>query len=137
VSAQVQRFLLDTCIWSALVRRSHPSLMVRIARLQRDQVMLSPVVLGELLVGYYKGDRTPQRKLAIDQIVATATESTVDHAVAATYAQIRAQLEAAGTPIGRNDTWIAAEALHHKLTLVTDNTREFERVPGLQVENWL
>ena len=51
--------------------------------------------------------------------------------------QLRAELETAGTPINPNDTWIAAEALHHKLILVTDNMREFERVPKLNVENWL
>jgi predicted nucleic acid-binding protein len=62
---------------------------------------------------------------------------TINSRVADTYAHLRAQLEQAGTPTGPNDTWIAAEALHHKLVLVTDNTREFSRVPGLQVENWL
>jgi tRNA(fMet)-specific endonuclease VapC len=62
---------------------------------------------------------------------------TITSRVADSYGQLRAQLEAAGTPIGPNDTWIAAEALHHKLVLVTDNVREFSRVPGLPVENWL
>jgi tRNA(fMet)-specific endonuclease VapC len=62
---------------------------------------------------------------------------TINSRIADTYSQLRAQLELAGTPIGPNDTWIAAEALHHKLVLVTDNVREFSRVPGLRVENWL
>ena len=57
--------------------------------------------------------------------------------MAETYAQLRTSLETAGTPIGPNDTWIAAEALHHRLVMVTDNVGEFSRVPKLRVENWL
>ena len=49
----------------------------------------------------------------------------------------RSELEQAGTPIGPNDTWIAAEAVYHQLVLVTDNTREFARVSGLLLENWI
>lgn len=62
---------------------------------------------------------------------------TVNRQVAIEYARLRSLLEQGGTPIGPNDTWIAAEALHHKLVLVTDNASEYSRVPGLQVENWL
>jgi tRNA(fMet)-specific endonuclease VapC len=53
------------------------------------------------------------------------------------YALVRAHLERQGTPIGANDTWIAAQALTIGATLVTDNEREFSRVPGLPLENWL
>ncbi len=98
---------------------------------------MSPVVLGELEVGYLKGDRAATRRAALDHIITSAQALQIDHGVAATYAQLRTTLEFAGTPIGPNDTWIAAEALHHKLVLVTDNVREFERVPKLRVENWL
>lgn len=131
------RYLLDTNVWSALIRRRNPALAARITALRIDQVMLSPVVLGELIVGYYKGDQTPARRAVIDQIMGAATPLHITPAVSDTYARLRATLEQAGTPIGRNDTWIAAEALHEKLTLITGNLREFERVPGLLVENWL
>ena len=94
-------------------------------------------MLGELQLGYYKGDRTPKRLAVIDTIRLHSELLILTSCVSDTYAQLRAQLEAAGTPIGPNDTWIAAEAVHHKLVLVTHNTREFERVPGLKVENWL
>jgi tRNA(fMet)-specific endonuclease VapC len=131
------RYLLDTNIWSALIRRSNAGLIKRFEALERGRVVLSPIVLGELQVGYYKGDRTPKRLAVIDTIRSHAELLTITSRVSDTYAQLRAQLEAAGTPIGPNDTWIAAEALHHKLVLVTNNTREFERVPGLRVENWV
>lgn len=132
-----ERYLIDTNIWSALIRRSSMALVQRFSSLQFDQVFLSQIVLGELQLGYYKGDRTPKRRQVIDHISANSQALTLTSNVSATYAQLRAELEQAGTPIGPNDTWIAAEALHHKLVLVTDNTREFERVPRLKIENWM
>lgn len=131
------RYLLDTNIWSALIRRNHAGLVKRFEVLERSQIALSPIVLGELQVGYYKGDRTPKRLAVIDMIRTNSELLVINSRVSDTYAQLRTQLETAGTPIGPNDTWIAAEALHHKLVLVTDNLREFSRVPGLRVENWL
>lgn len=131
------RYLLDTNIWSALIRRNNPGLVKRFELLERSQIALSPIVLGELQAGYYKGDRTPRRLAVIDMIRTNSEPLVINSRVSDRYAQLRTQLEAAGTPIGPNDTWIAAEALLHKLVLVTDNVREFSRVPGLRVENWL
>jgi len=132
-----KRYLIDTNIWSALIRRSNAGLLKRFETLESAHIALSPIVLGELQVGYYKGDRTPKRLGVIETIRSSSELLTINSRVADSYSQLRAQLEQAGTPIGPNDTWIAAEALHHKLVLVTDNTREFSRVPGLQIENWL
>ena len=131
------RYLLDTNIWSALIRRSNTGLIKRFETLERGRLALSPIVLGELQVGYYKGDRSPKRLAVIEAIRTSSELLNITSRVADGYAQLRAQLETAGTPIGPNDTWIAAEALHHKLVLVTNNVREFERVPGLKVENWI
>ena len=131
------RYLIDTNIWSALIRRSSPLLVARFSALALNQVFLSPIVWGELQVGYYKGDQTAQRSQAIAHISANSQLLVLDGAVSLAYAQLSAQLEQDGTPIGPNDTWIAAEALCHQLVLVTDNTREFSRVNGLTVENWL
>jgi tRNA(fMet)-specific endonuclease VapC len=61
----------------------------------------------------------------------------IDYNTTRHYGKIRALLERQGTPIGANDTWIAAQALAIDATLVTDNEREFSRVPGLSLENWL
>ncbi len=137
MTSTLDRYLLDTNIWSALIRRSSAALIKRFETLEQGRVALSPIVLGELQLGYYKGDRTPKRLAVIDTIRLHSELLILTSRVSDTYAQLRAQLEAAGTPIGPNDTWIAAEAVHHKLVLVTHNTREFERVPGLKVENWL
>lgn len=133
----VAGYLIDTNIWSFLQRRSYPKLTARFAKLKPDQLFLSPVVRGELETGYLKGDKMPQRRQALDLIIATTQHLLIDQETAVRYAHLRTQLEQAGTPIGRNDTWIAAEALHHKLTVVTDNVGEFQRVKGLKVENWM
>ncbi len=137
MTSATDRYLLDTNIWSALIRRSNAGLVKRFEALERSRLALSPIVLGELQVGYYKGDRTPKRLAVIEAIRSSSELLSINSRIADTYAQLRSQLELAGTPIGPNDTWIAAEALHHKLVLVTDNTSEFSRVPGLKVENWL
>ena len=130
-------YLIDTNIWSHLQRRTTTKLVHRFANIPSNQMFLSPVVWGEMVTGFLKGDQAPYRRTAIDQIRSSAQRLRIDDGVAETYAQLRTSLETAGTPIGPNDTWIAAEALHHKLVVVTDNVREFERVPQLQVENWL
>jgi tRNA(fMet)-specific endonuclease VapC len=137
MTSATDRYLLDTNIWSALIRRSSAGLIKRFEALERGRIALSPIVLGELQLGYYKGDRTPKRLAVIDTIRLHSEVLAITSRVSDNYGQLRAQLEAAGSPIGPNDTWIAAEALHHKLVLVTDNMREFSRVPGLRVENWL
>ncbi len=63
-------------------------------------------------------------------------DSHLNQRVGETYAVLRAQLERTGTPIGNNDLWIAAQALALGVTLVTNNTREFDRVPKLKLANW-
>ncbi len=137
MARQRTRYLIDTNIWSALIRRSNVALVAHFRTLAPEQLVLSPIVLGELEVGYYKGDRTPKRRQVLEHITANTQLLALDGGVSVTYARIRAELEQAGTPIGPNDTWIAAEAIYHQLVLVTDNTREFARVSGLLLENWM
>ena len=137
MARQRTRYLIDTNIWSALIRRSNVALVGHFRTLAPEQLVLSPIVLGELDLGYYKGDRTPKRRQVLEHITANTQLLALDGGVSVTYARIRAELEQAGTPIGRNDTWIAAEAVYHQLVLVTDNTREFARVSGLLLENWM
>jgi tRNA(fMet)-specific endonuclease VapC len=129
-------YLIDTNIWSFLQQRKYPQLEARFAKCSPDQLYLSVIVRGELEVGFEKGDMRIERRRSLDKIISSTQHLTVNPAVAVMYAKIRASLEKAGTPIGGNDTWIAAEALHHNLVLITDNICEFERVAGLRVENW-
>ena len=133
----MDRYLIDTNIWSALIRGGSPVLYERFVQLKAQQIFMSSVVYSELELGFQKGDQTAKRRQALDGLLELSTHLMIDMQVAKTYAQVRAALETQGTPIGRNDTWIAAEALHHKLIVVTDNVREFERVEHLKIENWL
>ena len=131
------RYLLDTNIWIYLMRNRPPEVRARFARLKPGAVMLSPVVLGELHVGWRKSAHAEANHVLLDHYVQGAELDPIDAAVAATYGDIRAELEASGTPIGANDLWIAAHARERHCVLVTDNAAEFSRVRGLRVEDWV
>ena len=100
-----------------------------------SQFALPYIVRAELLLGPAKANR-PDRTRIVEQFCAAFQELPFDEKCAVAYAQIRAYLEAAGTPIGPNETIIAATALANNATLVTCNVKEFRRVPLLRVERW-
>ena len=87
--------------------------------------------------GSAERDTAPERDGQIETAASLYDIMPLDHAVLSPYARIRVALEQAGTPIGPLETLISAHALALDLTLVTDNVREFSRVPDLRVENWL
>lgn len=128
--------LLDTNIFIAALK-AHPAVRARLESLPASAVALSPIVLGELQTGVEKSEQVERNRARLEQVVAGLAVPGVDAATSAHYARIRAALERQGTPIGGNDLWIAAQALALGAVLVTDNVKEFSRVPGLAVENWL
>ncbi|WGV27463.1 type II toxin-antitoxin system VapC family toxin [Halotia branconii] len=130
------QYLLDTNVLSNLVRHPQGLVFQRIATVGEDSVCTSIIVACELKFGAAKSGFSRlvhqlERILAILPVL--PLESPVDQH----YAAIRAHLEQAGTPIGPNDLIIAAHTLALDLILVTANTREFERVPALSLDNWL
>jgi tRNA(fMet)-specific endonuclease VapC len=130
------RFLLDTNIVSDLVRHPRGKISERISEVGEEDVCTSIVVAAELRYGATKKNSarlTSQLEAVLGAIEVLALEAPVD----AVYGVIRAGLERAGEPIGANDLFIAAHALALGLTVVTDNEREFSRIDGLRVENWL
>ena len=130
------RYLLDTNILSDLIRKPQGSVARRIAAVGEQAVTTSIIVAAELRYGAQKSgsqniaDRVDLILSAIDVL---RIESPVDRL----YAQTRHRLTQQGNPIGPNDLLIAAHALTLELSVVTANSREFSRVPGLKVENWL
>ena len=128
-------YLLDTNVWIDVLRGANKDVIRRMSLASCDDVRLSSVVLGELLVGANKA-RSHRPLEAVRLLAESYTMIGIDEREAAAYAEIRTQLEANGQPIGPNDLWIAAQASANDLVLVTANTREFQRVPGLEVENW-
>lgn len=129
-------YLLDTNIFIAALK-AHPAVRVRLESVPASAILLSPVVLGELETGVEKSAQVERNRLRLAAVVAGLELVPLDAEVSAAYARIRADLERQGQPIGANDLWIAAQALRLGVTLVTDNVREFSRVKGLVIENWL
>lgn len=132
----MSRYLLDTNILSSLVRDPQGPIAGRIAEVGEGHVATSIVCAAELRFGAAKKGSprlTDQVEAVLDILPVLPLEPPAD----AHYAKLRAALERQGTPIGGNDMLIAAHALVSDSVLVTDNVREFARVPSLRLENWL
>lgn len=130
------QYLLDTNIISDLVRHPQGLVFQRIATIGENSICTSIIVVCELRFGAAKSGslRLVQQ---LDRIFELLPILSLEPPIDQQYAAIRKHLEQAGTPIGPNDLLIAAHALALNLILVTANVREFERVPALNVENWL
>ena len=131
------RYLLDTNICIYIAKYNPPAVRNRFAQHSADELAMSVITLGELCYGAEKSQSPKKTFAVIEQLtnciqVAPMTESVGTH-----YGKIRAKLEQSGQPIGNNDLWIAAHAKAEGWVLVSNNEREFKRVPGLKVENWV
>lgn len=117
--------------------KNRPESVRETFRRHHGQMCISTITLMELIYGAEKSSR-PERNLAdIEGFVARLEVLHYDPAAAAHTGQLRAELAKAGTPIGPYDQMIAGHARSEGLVLVTNNLREFERVPGLRVEDWV
>ncbi len=132
----MKRFSLDTNIVADLVRNPAGVVAQRIAEVGEARVAVSVIVACELRFGAAKSGSA---KLArrVEEILAAVETLPLAPPADLAYARARRALETKGTPIGPNDLLIAAQARALDLTVVTDNVREFRRVPGLDVVNWL
>ena len=133
-------YLLDTNIVSYFLRGASPALNQRIMDSAPDELAISIISAGELRYGLSRlppSRRAAQLAHQLDGLLTAVAVLALPPEAAQHYGTARSQLEAAGPPIGGNDLWIAAHALSQDLTLVTHNTREFERVAGLKLENWV
>jgi tRNA(fMet)-specific endonuclease VapC len=130
------QYMLDTNICIYVVKNYPAKLRERFNRLA-DQLCISTVTLAELHYGAEKSARRLDNLEAIRQFVARLGILPFSTAAAAHYGEIRAALERAGTPAGAYDTLIAGHARSEGMTVVTNNLREFERMPGVRAENWV
>jgi len=126
---------LDTNICSYILRRHPVSMIERFASLQRDQLWLSAVVAAELRFGAVKL-ASPRFSAAVEAWLAGFEVRTWPLEATHHYASIRAVLERSGKLVGGMDMMIAAHVLAEDSVLITNNAREFHRVPGLAVEEW-
>ncbi|MDR1204448.1 MAG: type II toxin-antitoxin system VapC family toxin [Peptococcaceae bacterium] len=131
------KYLLDTNICVYIIKRKPETVLGQLKIKQKEGVAISAITLAELQHGVESSSYREKNAVALGQILAIMTVLPFDGLAAAEYGKIRASLQRKGTPIGPMDTLIAAHAMARRLVLVTNNTREFERVDGLTLENWI
>lgn len=131
------RYLLDTNICIYIARNRPPEVLQRFTGLKPGDVGMSVVTYGELYTGAAKSQQSELALQKLQNIIELIPVLPMSVQTGKYYGEIRATLELAGTPIGNNDLWIAAHARELETTLVSNNLREFERVDGLKLENWV
>ena len=128
--------LLDTNICIYVINTKPPEVLARFHQYRLGDIGISSVVAAELAYGVAKS-QSARNRAALEMFMAPLEILPFDEQAIWRYGDLRAQLEHRGLPIGSLDTMIAAHALSLDATLVTNNTREFERVAGLRLENWV
>ena len=123
----------DTCIG---VLRQRPGMVQRLSQIAPTDCAVSMVTVYELFCGLAKASDPANERQKVGRFVSAIIELPLDRAGAEAAANIRAELERHGTPIGPYDLLIAGQAVAGGLTLVTNNVREFQRVSGLKLESW-
>jgi tRNA(fMet)-specific endonuclease VapC len=131
------RYLLDTNICIYIRRQRQPEVLARFRRLDAGEATISVITYGELLCGAAKSKMRSRALAVIEEFTNFVDVLPLSKEIARIYGDIRAALEARGEVIGANDMWIAAHAKASNLILVTNNEREFKRVPGLKIQNWV
>ena len=129
-------YLLDANIVSNLARNPHGRVADRIKAVGEPNICTSIIVAAELRYGTTK-KASPRLSAQVEALLGAIDTLPLDSPADEVYGSIRTQLELTGTPIGGNDLLIAAQAIALDHTLVTDNDKEFARIDGLHVENWL
>lgn len=129
-------YLLDTNVWVAYLRGKSLKVRQKLEAQPVTEIAICSVVLGELLYGTLRSAKPEANRIAVDALVAPFICLPYDAAAADQFSSIRTHLETRGTPIGPYDLQTAAIAKARGCTVVTHNTDEFGRVPGLLIEDW-
>ena len=131
------KYMLDTNTCIYIIRRKPINVIDRFKKVEISQVGISSITLSELLYGVSKSSKPEQNQMALAQFVAPLEIPAYGDEAAQYYGSIRAFLEKQGTPIGSLDLLIAAHALSLDCILVTNNEKEFNRIPSLKIDNWV
>lgn len=129
-------YMLDTNICIYAIKNKPEQVLQRIKRNVQKGLCISVITLAELEHGVQKSLYPEKNEVALIQFLAILEILPFNDLAAVEYGKICAYLQKRGTPIGTMDMLIAAHAKAEKIVLVTNNTRKFERVPGLKFENW-
>jgi len=130
------RYMLDTNICIYVIRNRPARLRDHFNR-AADELCISVITLAELIYGAEKSTRPRENMAVVEQFCARLEVLPFADRAAAHYGQLWAELEQAGKVIGLHDMMIGGHARSEGLTVVTNNVREFQRVPGLRIENWI
>lgn len=130
------QFMLDTDICSYIMKRSNPTVLRKFSTSLLNELCISAITRCELEFRVAFSPRQQKDKLELDRLLENIAVLDFPGPAAHEYGDLRAYLKSKGTLIGANDMLIAAHARFLGLTLVTNNVREFMRVPGLKIENW-
>ena len=131
------KYMLDTNICIYIIKRKPVDVIERFKQTDISQISISSITLSELFYGVSKSSKPGQNLMALTQFVAPFEILPFGGEASQYYGDLRAYLEKQGTPIGSLDMLIAAHALSLASTLVTNNEKEFNRVPNLNIENWV
>ncbi len=130
-------YLLDTNTCIYIIKKKPKSTLERLREISLDQLSISAITVAELEYGVRKSSYPDKNKIALNEFLIPISILNFDYAATIQYGIIRNDLEKKGTPIGPLDMLIAAHAISMRLTLVTNNEKEFSRIEGLSLENWV
>jgi len=130
------QYLLDTNIFIYLCKGAYPAIAEHVRTYKPGDICISSITLAELEFGIAKSAKPEKNRKHFQELLLPFEVMAFDAEAAVEYGAIRNYLEKSGTPIGPMDTLIAAHALAAGACLITNNEREFKRVPGLKIENW-
>lgn len=129
--------MLDTNICIGLIRQKSPQLIQRLTHFMPGDVGVSSITIAELAHGAQKSNQVAKNMAALEQFLLPLEIADFDQQASIVYGAVRAHLERDGNMIGSMDMLIGAHALSLGLILVTNNVREFKRIPQLKIEDWL
>ena len=130
------KFMLDTNTCVYIIKRKPAKVIERFKQTKISHIGISSIILSELLYGVSKSSKPEQNQVALTQFLAPLEILPYGDEAAQYYGDLRAHLEKHGTPIGSLDMLIAAHALSIDCTLITNNEKEFFRIPNLKIDNW-
>lgn len=131
------KYLLDTNICIYIAKQKPIYVLGRFEKLFIGEACMSTITYGELYFGVQKSQHPKKNMGLLHELTNLLPPLPISTDAGQYYGQIRSKLEKAGTPIGNNDLWIAAHALSLDVILVSNKVKEFNRVPGLRLENWI
>jgi len=131
------KYILDTNICIYIIKKKPEGVIKRFLKMKPDSIGISSITVSELYYGVAKSSKPNENTIALEQFILPLTILNFNKEDSIAYGRLRAKLEQKGKLVGPMDMLIAAQALNRELIIVTNNKREFKKIEGLSVENWV